>query len=420
MKLLNKTVRYYLIYAGIVLLVAIPVLYFIIQGIVREDVDESLLVHKEQIQKKMNQAEQPVHVGIAEMLEAGLSIQPSLKLTLSDSFYTVNDFDSVSNEYIPYRVLESNILVKNISYTVKLRNSLVDSSDLIETIVMVMTLLLIVISAGHFFITRAISKKVWKPFYITLDKLHKYRVDHDEEPSFEPTSVNEFTELNLTIASLVQRNSQVYHTQKEFTENASHEMQTPLAVLQHKLELLMQTEPLTQEQAELINDLANAGQRMNRLNKSLLLLSKIENNQFADTEPVSVKEITEKLLEQYKFQAEKKGIALNIFFPEDIFIVVNKPLLEILISNLISNAIKFTSIRGKIRVAADHSQFTIENTAEGKSLDTDRLFRRFQKQNSDNKSVGLGLEIANRIALLHKFSLSYRFEGNTHIFIVKY
>ena len=297
---------------------------------------------------------------------------------------------------------------------------MLDSRDLIETIVLVMAILLLLVIAGLIIITRRISKKVWKPFYKTVDKLHHYRVDKDEVLSFEKTSVDEFTDLNKTITALVQRNRKAYQSQKEFTENASHEMQTPLAVFQHKLELLMQTNPITPEQAELMEQLDNTSQRMNRLNKSLLLLTKIDNNQFVDTETVSLKSIIEKLLEQYKFQADIKNIVVNFDLEQNKFLTVNKSLLEILVSNLLINAIRYTDPGGRVDIALSGKELIIENTATGNGLDKSRLFQRFQKQAADGSSNGLGLEIAGKIATLYQLVLSYRFENNRHIFSLQY
>lgn len=420
MKLLNRTVRYYLLYAGIVLLVAIPILYFIIQGIVKEDVDESLLAHKEQLVKKINNMPGEVSFTSAEAIESGLSIIPGSTSQMGDSLYSLNEYDSISKENIPYRVLQSTVVVKNSPYTIRLKNSLLDSRDLIETIVLVMAILLLLVIAGLIIITRRISKKVWKPFYKTVDKLHHYRVDKDEVLSFEKTSVDEFTDLNKTITALVQRNRKAYQSQKEFTENASHEMQTPLAVFQHKLELLMQTNPITPEQAELMEQLDNTSQRMNRLNKSLLLLTKIDNNQFVDTETVSLKSIIEKLLEQYKFQADIKNIVVNFDLEQNKFLTVNKSLLEILVSNLLINAIRYTDPGGRVDIALSGKELIIENTATGNGLDKSRLFQRFQKQAADGSSNGLGLEIAGKIATLYQLVLSYRFENNRHIFSLQY
>lgn len=420
MKLLNRSIRSYLIYAAIVLLIAIPVFYFVIQSIVEEDVDENLMAQKNGIILKLEQAKDTVSSGFLNIFEPEIVLIPSHTSRFRDTLYTISVYDKISDEKTPYRVLESNIPVKYRAYTLQLRKSLLDSKDLIESIVTVMAVLLLIIIAGLIIINRSLSRKIWKPFYSTLHQLRTYRVDMNEPLHFNETPVNEFNDLNNTITSLAQRNQQVYQSQKEFTENASHEMQTPLAIFQNKLELLMQTAPLSAEQAGLIEDLATAGQRMNRLNKNLLLLTKIENNQFPDKEPVSVRDIIEILVEQYKFQADKKQITVQLNAEEDIWITANKALIEILLSNLLSNAIRHNSRDGAVNITFNKQQVTIQNTATGNRLDPTMLFRRFQKQNADSKGIGLGLEIVKKITDFCHFTIEYKFIPGSHNFLIHF
>ncbi len=133
----------------------------------------------------------------------------------------------------------------------------------------------------------------------------------------------EFRELNTAVEQLAERSRKAYVAQKEFAENASHEMRTPLAIFQGKLELLMQTDPLTEEQAELITDLATASQRMARLNKGLILLTRIQNGQFPETEEIAVKKTAGHLLRQYQPQIEQKDLQLEKDWLDDITVTIN-------------------------------------------------------------------------------------------------
>ncbi len=420
MKLLNKSIRSYLVFATLLIIIAIPVFYFAIQRIVKEDVDESLIAHKEEIISKLEEVRHLDPYPFLEAFEPNLTISPAKIIRPDDKFYSISIYDSISNENIPYRVLESSVQLKNGAYIIKLKSSLLDSKDVIQSIVIVMTILLLLIIIGLILINRRLSKKIWKPFYSTIDKLHEYRVDNMEPFHFEKTEIDEFNSLNNTIASLSKRNQQVYQSQKEFTENASHEMQTPLAIFQNKLELLMQTDPITAEQAKIIEELANASQRMNRLNKSLLLLTKIENNQFLDKETVSIKDITDKLIEQYKFHTDKKNITVIAQIETDILLTANKTLIETLLSNLLSNAIRHNITNGHITIRSNQKELVIENTAKGDSLNKEKLFQRFQKQSTDSNSIGLGLEIVKKITTLYGYSIQYQFFDKSHRFIIQF
>ncbi|MEO5946898.1 MAG: HAMP domain-containing sensor histidine kinase [Chitinophagaceae bacterium] len=416
MNLLNKSIRSYLIYAAIVLIIAIPVFYFVIQAIVKEDVDESLMAHKELILEKLEEVIDNNPFPFLSAFEPNLSISPGSTSNLYDKFYSISIFDTISNENIPYRILESNVFIKKKPYLIKFKSSLIDSKDLIQSVFLVMTALLLAIVIGLIIINKALAKKIWAPFYNTLAKLHRFKIEDKEPIQFGKTSINEFTELNNTISSLAKRNQQVYQSQKEFTENASHEMQTPLAIFQHKLELLMQTNPLSTEQAELISELADANQRINKLNKNLLLIAKIENNQFLEKEELSIKELLLKLIEQFKFRTEEKSITVQLQVENDITIEANKSLLEILFSNLLSNAIRHNYVNGKIEISINKNHLSIANTGKEECLDKNKLFQRFQKQTGENSGTGLGLEIAKKIGELYEFKIEYQFVNNLHQF----
>jgi signal transduction histidine kinase len=420
MKLLNKSIRSYLIYSGIVLLIAIPVFYFAIQQIVAEDVDESLVAQKQQILTKLEKLVPANAVTFLETFEPGIRLHPLSAFYPHDTLYTARSYDSISKENIPYRILESNINVGGTAYLIQLKSSMLDSEDLIESIVMVVVVLILLIAAGLLIINRMISKKIWRPFYRTLDKLRNYRIEENQPVQFEKTGIVEFTDLNNTITALTQRSQQVYQSQKEFTENASHEMQTPLAVFQGKLELLMQTTPLNSEQAELISGLADASQRLNRLNKNLLLLTRIENNLFPEKESISIREIIEKLLDQYHFQLKKKNIALSFDYTGEDHIIANRTLIEILFSNLLSNAIRYNNDNGTICLQLKEKVFTIANTGLDTPLDSYKIFSRFHKASTDLQSIGLGLAIAEKISALYHLELAYTYSKNKHIFSFRF
>ena len=192
---------------------------------------------------------------------------------------------------------------------------MLDSEDLISSIVQVQVLLLLVLLSGLFLINRNLSQRIWRPFYTTLDKLRGYKVEQHQALNLAGSNINEFNDLNGSLEELTGRMHRSFLVQKEFTENAAHEMQTPLAIFQSKLELLMQTSPINEEQAGLIGDLADAGRRMGRLNKALILLTRIENQQFADIESVALKSILQKQVVQFNSQAEQKHIVFSLRVP---------------------------------------------------------------------------------------------------------
>lgn len=421
MKLLNKSLRLYLLYAVALLLIAIPLFYFAIQSIVSEDVDENLAAQEKELASKLEKQSTTYMKIFPEIVSSDfeLSTLQDWKQK-SDTFYTIQQYDSLSEESLPYRVLESNMLIKKHPYRLKLKSSLIDTEDLKERIVLIVGILLLCFITGLYLINIYISKRTWKPFYQTLEKLHLFRVDKNEPIQLPVTNVSEFADLNKTIINLTNTNQQVYQSQKGFTENASHEMQTPIAVLQSKMELLMQTVPLTAEQAELITDAAQTGQWISKLNKALLLLVKIDNNQFPEKEDIILNATVESILQQYKNAIAEKNLTVESDIINVSFIVANKLLIEILISNLLSNAIRHNQKNGEIKITVANNNLTIINTGSLKALDTSKLFKRFYKQTTDNQSLGLGLALVHRICNLYVATISYTFLQGRHVFSVDF
>lgn len=420
MKLLQKTIRSYFIYSVIILLVAIPVFYIVIQGIVREDVDEDLMNTKEILKPKIADALLNNTIGQLNFLDHDITVSVSTALKEFDTLTTIEIFDTVAKELVPYRVLTSQFIVNGKPCMLQIKTSLVDNDDLIASIVKVQIILLLLLLAGLFIINRNLSKKVWMPFYTTLNKLRNYKVEHHEPLALSKSAITEFNDLNKSLQELTERTHQSYISQKEFTENASHEMQTPLAIFQSKLELLMQTTPLNEEQAGLMSDLADAGQRMARLNKSLLLLTKIENSQFADKENISLNTCIENFILLYQPQINEKLIIVEYEASTNEIIHANTALIEILISNLLGNAIRHNNVGGSIKVQLLSGELILENTGRQTALDETKIFQRFQKESTDNNSIGLGLEMVKKVCSINNYDVTYKFLNNLHRFTISF
>ncbi len=420
MQLLNKTIASYFSFSAVLLLAAIPIFYFALKTALIDTADEELLATKTRIMPQLRNAVVNHDQGNLYLYGYDIVFEKEQPTKNRDSMYSDELGGLYSNKQSPSRLLASHFTINQEFYSLRIKTSLADKLALIKRIILILSLLLVALLLGLLVINRILTKKIWQPFYTTLKRLQDYRVDKQPVLKSEPASVKEFNDLNRAIELLTERNYQVYTSQKEFTENASHEMQSPLAVFQSKLELLMQTKPLNEDQAALISDLANASKRMSRLNKSLILLTKIENNQFLKKESLSVKDILQKLLQQYEFQIGQQSIHIAFDDAMDITLNANKSLVEILLGNLLSNAIRHNVSNGNIQIYLKEKELVIQNSGKPSSLDTQKLFQRFQKNSPDADSIGLGLEIAKKICSLNHYSLEYRFIGLLHTFSVRF
>jgi signal transduction histidine kinase len=420
MRLLKKTITTYFIYSTILLLVSIPAFYLALKRIIVNSVDENLITAKTEIIPKLqndvlNHRESNLISSVYDIHYEKLDPEKN-----EDSIYTIDSNAPDPNQLLPNRLLVSHFLVNQEIYSLHIQTSMVDQFMLIKRIILVVTLLLIGLLLGLLLINRVLTKMVWRPFYNTLSRLKQYRIDKQPVLKLEKSTISEFDDLNLAIEVLTETNYQAYLSQREFTENASHEMQSPLAVFQSKLELLMQTNPLNQEQAMLIADLASASKRMLRLNKSLILLTKIDNDQFLEKEVLFIRDILQKLIKQFDFQIHNRSIRCNFHEGEDIRIEANKTLIEIMLSNLLSNAIRHNIPNGFIQIILKDRELIIQNSGKSSPLDSKKLFKRFQKESPDADSLGLGLEMVKKICSMYQFQIKYQFDNLTHVFSVKF
>ncbi|HEY5749316.1 MAG TPA: HAMP domain-containing sensor histidine kinase [Chryseolinea sp.] len=418
MKLLNRTIKNYLLYSVLLILCCTPLFYFSIHYLFVHDMDQELLAHKEDFNQSVSYLKSKDGIEFYQLMNKEFLLIPGDKFPAGDSLYTMDLYDSAAAELEPHRILSLGVTVNGKPYELQIRESMVNNRELIAAIMSIQVLLLALLLIGLVIINRRLTRTIWGPFYVILDRLKKYHIDQEKALELPTVSTAEFRELCQAIMQLVDKSHEAYLSQKEFTENASHELQTPLAISFSKLELLAQTNELTQEQAELVGKLFDAIERISRLNKNLLLLSKIENRQFFETEKIELSAVIQKSLDVYERQAEEKGIAIEKSLPQSIALNANPVLVEVLISNLVSNAIRHARPQSVVSVIAAPSSVTITN--EGPPLVyPEKIFHRFHRE-SKNIGSGLGLSIVKKICDVSGYQISYLHNSNTHRFQIKF
>lgn len=274
-----------------------------------------------------------------------------------------------------------------------------------------------ILSAAMFITVRYITRRLWQPFDDTLRKAERFNLAQSDVPDFTLTDITEFRRLNDSLDRLMRKNKETYRIQKEFTENASHELQTPLAVTRTKLDLLMQ-ENLSEGQLGIVTELYQLNTRMGHLNRNLLLLAKIENSQYHELEEISPEAFIGSLLPSYNLL--RGDCRIELIAGDDRWeLRANSALLESLVSNFVVNALRHTP-RGDISI--DVSQpgcISVSNPAEKGPLESDKLFKRFSSGGCGKEGTGLGLAIVKAICDFHGWEVSYNYGGNHHQFIVK-
>lgn len=303
----------------------------------------------------------------------------------------------------------------NRAYKIEIFTSSIEKKDLIETIAWWLFTLALILLLTIIIVYVWIYKKSMKPLYLLLNWQKNYNLGKKNQPLPQMSSIKEFQELYIATNQSTQRVEKAFEEQKNFIGNASHEIQTPLAISINRLENIL-NQDISEELAEEIVKTISTLEHLTRLNKTLLLLTKIENNQFLEKENLSLASIVNNSMEVFKEIYEYKSIKLSIEVESDLNVNINKTLCEVLINNLIKNAFIHNIENGEISIKIYSNKIVFSNTSKSNELDAEKIFQRFFKESSSNSSIGLGLSLVKSICNNNNIKLDYYWQNNLHNF----
>ena len=291
----------------------------------------------------------------------------------------------------------------------------IEKKDLREAIFYLLIGLFTTLLIAILLINIWVFHRIMKPFYLLLEWLDNFRLDKKNEPLDNPTNTTEFRKLNVAVNRFAVHSEEIFEQQKQFIGNASHEIQTPIAVCQNRLEMLMEDETLTEQQMGEIVKTYQTLEYVSKLNKSLLLLSKIDNSQFAETKEISINEVLHRYSDDYREVYHYRGITLDIQEKAIFRVQMNETLAVVLVTNLLKNAFVHNIDKGMIRVEITSSSIRFGNTGADVALDDKRIFERFyQGSRKREGSTGLGLAIVHAICRQCRLQVRYRFLDGMH------
>ncbi len=415
MKLFAKTSLYYL-FAGLpAFIIAGSVCYWMISTEVKERNFEDLETLKGQVEKYLTVGDSNFVNYLVQNKEAAINKIENLN-TRTTTFSDTLIYNSAEDEFELNHLLTSYVHTNNGDYSLLIWKKTLEKDEFLEGLLMALIIILFCFFAYFFIINWYLSKTLWKPFYHTLKSLKSFHPNESNNPSPEKTSIKEFNELNVSVYTMMDKMITDFKSQKQFTENAAHELQTPLAVIKSKIDLLIQSSGLTQADSELINAIGDATSKLTRINKSLLLLAKIKNQQFKIAEYISINKVLDESLQLFSELIQSKKLIVSKTIESETTAFMNADLCLILINNLLQNAIKHNFQNGIIEIYLDQHELTFSNSGKVNSLQTVSIFERFHKNSTDTDSIGLGLAIAKEIAEVSNFDLIYKYEFNKHVF----
>ncbi|MDD4067521.1 MAG: HAMP domain-containing sensor histidine kinase [Bacteroidales bacterium] len=304
---------------------------------------------------------------------------------------------------------------ENRAYKIEIFTSTIEKKDLIETIAWWLFTLALILLLTIIIVYVWIYKKSMKPLYLLLNWQKNYNLGKKNQPLPQMSSIKEFQELYIATNQSTQRVEKAFEEQKNFIGNASHEIQTPLAISINRLENIL-NQDISEELAEEIVKTISTLELLTRLNKTLLLLTKIENNQFLEKENLSLASIVNNSMEVFEEIYEYKSIKVSLEVERDLNVNINKTLCEVLINNLIKNAFIHNIENGEISIKIYSNKIVFSNTSKSNELDAEKIFQRFFKESSSNSSIGLGLSLVKSICNNNNIKLDYYWKNNLHNF----
>lgn len=409
MKFLTKINRNYLFLFSAILLVLSITGYFVLKTIILQNTKENLLSQETLIEKQISET------GIIP------NLKPLIEITIVSArsvnhpvFSEIAIFNVAENEPELYIEYSNTVKFNSTYYTIKIREASVESEDLAVSIAISIFTLLLAVFAISYFITKRLNKTTWNIFEQNLKTIEDFDFRENKSLQLLPSGIDEFDRLNSVVNNLTAKLKKDFVTLKEFTENASHEIQTPLTIASLNLEEILQQE-LTEESFRKVVTAINAVKRLSALNQSLLLMTKIENNQFPAIDFVKFNELIERKIDEFEPLLKDRNSKVNYTSQSCFSVKMNLHLAEILLNNLLSNAVNHNIGNGYININVDQDKLTICNTGLNKPLNNESIFNRFVKGNS--ASHGLGLAIVKQICDSHHLQIQYNY-NELHCFTI--
>lgn len=416
MRLLDRSLLH--LSGALLLVIAVwaTIFFFVVRNAVLDSIDEGLDEQQELILHRVERDGSMVHVN--DLGLHGYAILPAdakVKTRYSDTLLYI----PAEGKREVVRLLSRGFKHEGERYRVLVFTSTVEEDDLLENLLFALIALYVVILLTIVLVHNVVLRNVWKPFHTILAQIKGFRLGSGKGLEEVPTRVREFKELKAAADALVRHASDAYANQRAFTENAAHELQTPLAIAINKLELLAEQSGSEEERMAVTGEVIALLERLTRINRSLLLLARIENKQFQDAREVSFGDMAREVLDEFADLAEHRQVKLELDMKEDFVVKMDLALARVLVTNLVKNAIVHNVPEGQVRVRIAQDGITVRNTGSNKALDAARIFDRFHKETTIDAGTGLGLAIVKAIADLHGLGIRYQHDGMHVISVVK-
>lgn len=418
MRLITKTTLLFLLLALIVFSIGGIVTYQMVKKVVRQETDYSLRSNLRMLKESIEQgnpieALQSRKVKITQVDSTKYELR---KRIITDTLVMHRPVKGLE----PFRKLVIVEPINNKCYRFELMDVFIESNDMYSGVLNIMSKLFIGLSIVLLIGSFLISNWLFRPFKYLLQSIGGFNLKDQDTIQFPITSTSEFNELHSFIDEMTSKARKDYLALKEFSENASHELQTPISIAKGKLELLQESPNITPEELKLLQEAQHSLTRLSRMGTALSLLTKIENEEFSKKEEIDLSETVEQNLATFTELAHLKNLKVSSQIQKGIKINLNAALADIMVANLFKNAIQHNEENGWIEVQLNDHELKVINPGKAPKVDTYKLFERFRKSNQSSKSLGLGLAIIKKITQVNNLQVDYAFQNGVHELSVQF
>ncbi|MCO6492795.1 MAG: HAMP domain-containing histidine kinase [Phaeodactylibacter sp.] len=408
MKLLTKINKYYFIFLVFLAPGMIVADYYLVQYLVNREVNDILENECERIKFHLSEE------GELPASNYLLGVMPAIGyIPAPERFGDTLIYEAYADKLIPYRTYECTVPAGAGTVRIALSHVLWEMNELIVWLSAITSLLILLLITALFFINQGIYNRAWKPFFRNLSELKHYDITKKNPVRLETSRINEFEALNEVVTTLMNQVEKDFQNLKEFNENISHEMQTPLAIIRNKMILLLESQNFNEKELQWVQAAYQEANKLSKIGKSLTLISRIENQEFTRLDSVDVRAMIDNIVSNMEEIIHFKKLEITAKL-SPVKIKCDPVLANVLFSNLIKNAIQHNREGGYIQMVLSEEKFEIENTGEVLEIEPVQLLNRFQKGNPATDSPGLGLAINQKICEAYGFRLDYGHHEGKH------
>lgn len=409
-QLLQVASKSYLLISALLMILSSVGLYFYTKYLLQDEIEEELYSTHYRIEHRLSENKIFYNLPpVSEVEEVGELRPESLKDTII--------YDPSQDEMEEFRELTSYKEINAKNYRITVRMLVVESKDILLAIVFSYIIILLLIFLTQFYFSKARDKILWAPFFTNLKRMKGFSLQSGYPIELVDSNILEFSELRQEIKGLMDKVTSDYQNLKQFTEDVSHELQTPLAIMQAKIENIINDQELDFALFQALSSFQNDMQRLVQLNKKLVLLTKLENKQFINAQELNFNELVNDTLLNFK---ELTPIPIELEEKKTVLLKADTHLIQVLCNNLISNAIKYCIPEGSVSILITEKSFSISNSGKTAALHPEKLFNRFYKEDKSMQSNGLGLAIVKKITDYYNYDIHYTFEDEKHIFKIEF